>query len=93
MKIDRKDLVCAYNGWWSEEKSEKDQLRTGRWLVPKLRDVCPWVRHLMIDGVRYVGGIALTDDGLAFWERQNGADKGPRGKAKTAKLVNQPMKK
>jgi P4 family phage/plasmid primase-like protien len=88
-KIDRKDLVCAFNGWWSEEKGEKDPLRTGHWLVPKLRDACPYARDVKTDGIRYIGGIELTEEGRAFWSRQNGADKGPKGKAATANAVNQ----
>ena len=35
VKIDRKDLVCADNGWWSEEKAEKDQSAPGAGSSPR----------------------------------------------------------
>ena len=69
--IERADLICAFQGWWREEMGEGMRLVGGRWLGPKLRAACPWIDEIKVRGVRHWTGIALTDGGLKFWERQS----------------------
>jgi hypothetical protein len=71
-------------------KGDKDPFRTGRWLIPRLRDACPWAHELKSGNVRCLGRLALTAEGLEHWKRQNAADnKGPKGQAKDVTAVNQ----
>ena len=93
-KIARGDLICAFHGWWREEMGDDVRLLGGRWLMPKLRAACPWITSVKTVGNRYFGGVKLTDEGLAFWQRQS-ADAAQRGRggggvASSVDYVNKP---
>jgi P4 family phage/plasmid primase-like protien len=92
-KIERTDLLCAFHGWWREECGDDVRLLGGRWLMPKLRAVCPWLVERKIMGTRYCCGVLLNQEGLDYWERQhedaarNG--RGSKGSATSTVGVNQ----
>jgi hypothetical protein len=92
-KIERSDLLCAFQGWWRHETGEDGRLLGARWLFPKLRSACPWITEMKTEGVRYVGGIALTEEGLKFWKSQNDdalrGGRGAKGTASSPIAVNQ----
>jgi P4 family phage/plasmid primase-like protien len=91
--IERVDLLCAFHGWWREEMGDDVRLLGGRWLFPKLRAACPWVSEAKRRGTRFLAGVALTEEGLRFWDqqsqdaRQNG--RGSKGSATQTSKVNQ----
>src|SRR5262249_34192552 len=72
-RVTRADVVCAFHGWLKEEEGEKTKLYGGRWLIPKLRIACPWAIHHKVRGVRYLGGVQLTVQGLNHWATQHSA--------------------
>jgi P4 family phage/plasmid primase-like protien len=93
-KVSRGDLLCAFHGWWREEMGDDVRLLGGRWLVPKLRDACPYIdTRVRSSHVRYIGGIKLTGEGLKYWSRQStdAAQRGhgSRGTACSVADVNQ----
>jgi P4 family phage/plasmid primase-like protien len=92
-KIERGDLLCAFQGWWRHETGDDVRLLGARWLFPKLRTACPWMLEIRTEGVRCFGGIALTEEGLKFWKAQNDdaqrGGRGAKGTAASANFVNQ----
>jgi P4 family phage/plasmid primase-like protien len=95
-KIERNDLLCAFQGWWLEEAGEDARLKGGRWLMPKLRAACPWAVAIKDNANRYFGGVRLNDVGLRFWQRQSteAAQRGhgPRGTSSSSDFVNRPWR-
>jgi P4 family phage/plasmid primase-like protien len=93
IKIERADLLCAFHGWWREECGDDVRLLGARWLMPKLRAVCPWLVERKIMGVRYCCGVRLNQEGLDYWERQHEDAarnaRGSKGSATSAAGVNQ----
>ena len=92
-KIDRADLLCAFHGWLKEEEGDDAKLRGARWLMPKLRNACPWASARKIMGVRYFCGAKLTNEALKYWTRQTDdaerSGRGSKGGSAMAKDVNQ----
>ena len=80
-KVERRDLVRAYNGWEFEQDGEKAVGRGGRWLLPKLRNQVPGLGDYKSgDGAnRYITGLKLTELGLAMWKSYGDAN--PHGGA------------
>jgi hypothetical protein len=79
-KIERGDLLCAFQGWWRQEMGDDVRHLGGRWLFPKFRVACPWAAEIKIRGVRFYGGVALVAEGLKLWSYQNdSASRGGRG--------------
>jgi P4 family phage/plasmid primase-like protien len=93
-KIERNDLLAAFQGWWLEEAGEDARLKGGRWLIPKLRAACPWVIEIRGHRDRCFGGVRLNDVGLQFWQRQSSEaaqhGHGPRGTSSCSEFVNRP---
>src|ERR1700730_7975462 len=40
-KVERGDLLCAFQGWWRQEMGDDVRLVGRRWLFPKLRRSSP----------------------------------------------------
>lgn len=71
-KVARADLLCAYHGWQREQEGEAAKALGARAFFPRMRAIVPWMEDLTDDqGRRYIGGVALTDEGLQLWERHN----------------------
>jgi phage/plasmid-associated DNA primase len=91
-KIERGDLLCAFQGWWRQEMGDDVRLLGGRWLFPKFRVACPWAAELKIKGVRFYGGVALVAEGLKLWSYQNDSasrgGRGAKGTVQSADFVN-----
>jgi len=92
-KINRKDLLCAFHGWLKEEAGDDGKMHGARWLIPKLRNACPWAVHRPMKGTRYICGVKLTDEGLRYWEQQaqeaEHTGRGSKSAAALKKDVNQ----
>jgi hypothetical protein len=79
-KVERRDLVRAYNGWQFEQDGEKAEGRGGRWLLPKLRNQVPHLGDAQSHGgFKYITGVKLTEAGLATWKTYG--DVNPHGGA------------
>ena len=61
-------MLCAYHGFQREEEGEEARAKGARWLFPKLREVIDGVGDQKSNGARFLTGVALTDEGLHFWE-------------------------
>jgi P4 family phage/plasmid primase-like protien len=72
-KVERKDILCAFQGWLKEEAGDDARMHGARWLIPKLRNACPWASVRKIMGARYFCGLKLTAEGLSFWSEQAGS--------------------
>jgi len=91
--IHRTDLLCAFQGWWREEMGDDVRLLGARWLMPKIKAACPWTSDIKKHpGNRFVAGIALTEAGLRFWQRQSSdhaqSKRGVGGNASGPEAVN-----
>ena len=92
-KVERRDLVRAFNGWQFEQEGEKAVGRGGTWLLPKLRNQISGLGDIQgKGGFRYITGLKLTDLGLAMWKAYGDANPhgGAGGCATTASDVNKP---
>ena len=71
-KVARSDLLCAFHGWQREQDGDEARALGGRGFFPRLRAAVPGLEDLTdTSGRRYVGGIALTDEGLQLWDLHN----------------------
>ena len=61
-KVNRADLICAFHGWLKEEAGDAAKMHSARWLIPKLRNACPWAIPRKMKGVRYFCGVRLTGE-------------------------------
>jgi P4 family phage/plasmid primase-like protien len=66
-KVERSDLLCAFHGWQREEQGEEARASGGRWFFPRLRELIEGATDQKSNGMRFVTGIALTDEGLHYW--------------------------
>jgi hypothetical protein len=94
-KVERSNVLCAFQGWWKEEAGDDARLYGTKWLKPKLLDLCPWAKDAKIIGDRYYCGIRLNDIELSYWKKQHDAAayhnaKGSPGSCKKAEEVNEP---
>jgi P4 family phage/plasmid primase-like protien len=93
-RIARGDVVCAFHGWRRDDEGDKARLYGGRWLIPRLRIACPWIFHRTSDGVRYLCGAKLTEEGLKHWARQATVaaqgGRGAEGESTNKDEVNRP---
>lgn len=67
-KVERGDLLCAYHGWLREEMGEDARASGARWFFPKLREAMDGVGDQKSNGVRFLTGVELTDEGLHYWD-------------------------
>ncbi len=92
-KVERGDVLCAYHGWQRQEQGEEARASGGRRFFPKLRDLIDGVGDQKSNGARFVTGIALTKEGLHFWElHKNGQQLkgGSAGTSASKAEVNRP---
>lgn len=89
--IARHDLACAYHGWLKEQDGEDARAVGNRWLVPRVRSSIPSMEdHTNNEGIRFLVGIKLSDEGLGLWERHkdNPLPKGSKGFSLGKDMVN-----
>jgi P4 family phage/plasmid primase-like protien len=96
IKVERKDILCAFQGWLKEEAGDDARLHGARWLIPKLRNACPWSIARKIMGTHYFCGMELTAEGLDFWSEQSDSahrsGRGCKGSSTRQTEVNKPWK-
>jgi P4 family phage/plasmid primase-like protien len=91
-KVARHDLLCAFHGWQLEMEGEAARAAGARWFFPKLRTAVSGLSdNQEHGGARYLTGLKLTEEGLAYWERHRGGTQlkgGSTGYATSAERVN-----
>jgi P4 family phage/plasmid primase-like protien len=91
-KVARSDLLCAFHGWQREQDGDEARALGGRGFFPRLRAAVAGLEDISdASGRRYVGGIALTDEGLQLWDLHNLGPQlkgGSKGVATTKMEVN-----
>ena len=90
-KVSNSDLSCSYHGWQKEEHGDDAKAVGGKYLKTRLRTMFPSVDvDVKSMGTRYIGGLALTDEGLALWDRHRDDPlrTGSKGSSTTRHEVN-----
>jgi P4 family phage/plasmid primase-like protien len=94
-KVSRPDLLCAYHGWQKEEQGDDARATGGKFLLKNLKTMFPAIDpDVRSMGTRFVGGLSLTDEGLALWDRHQSDPlrTGSKGSSLTKHDVNKPWK-
>lgn len=91
-KVERSDLLCAYHTWSREEFGDEAKATGYRILKTRLEGL-PWNLDFEVKtgGVRFVGGLRLSEEGLTLWDMGRGGDtlrNGSKGSSMTKNDVN-----
>ena len=95
-KVEKSDLLCCLHGWQQEEHGDDAKATGGRALYHRLTSVMPGIdTKVKVEGVRFVGGIALSEEGLTLWQRHHDGSQlrgGSGGSSTNSGFVNKPWK-
>ena len=93
-RVARHDLLCAYHGWQLEMEGEAARAIGARAFFPRLRAVLTDLGEMQENsGIRFLTGLALTDEGISHWERHIVGPQlkgGSKGTATAKEQVNKP---
>lgn len=64
--VDRRDVLASFQGWYVQEFGSEGKIPAGRWFHPSLRQALPTIGDHKSGGDRFITGVRLTDEGIAY---------------------------